>query len=352
MARRRRSAHGAGRFRLTSGAIAALVLAIIGGAVLWLQPPRQSVQGVQSGDDDAIAAGKRAGGGIFEAFGDFGGRIGAALGAADKVRALEKENQQLREWKQTALALAERQERYEKLLNIPHENLGQSQGGGESVTARLILDPGGPFKRTLLANAGSDHGVKVGFIAVNENGLIGRVISTGHRSSRVLLLDDYNSRIPVMGETSRSRAMLIGQAAQKPRLDQGQARLTDPRLQYVVGQGGFLRNERVVTSGDGGIYPRGLFIGMAAQDSAGWAVNLSAARQSIDYIRLIPFFAPDLPPDEGASEQSLPRPPQTLYTGAALPAPPPVPKPLPKPVSKPAPGAAAAVSETVAGPQE
>ncbi|MES1203372.1 MAG: rod shape-determining protein MreC [Pseudomonadota bacterium] len=350
MARRRRSARGAGRFRLTSGAIAALLLAVGAGAVLWLPQPRQNAQGVQATGDDAIAAGKRAGGGVLEAFSDFGARMNAALNAADKVRALEKENQQLREWKETALALAERQQRYEKLLNIPRENLGQSQGGGEQVTARLILDPGGPFKRTLLANAGSDHGVKVGDIALNENGLIGRVISVGRRSARVLLLDDYNSRVPVMGETSRARAMLIGQAAQKPRLDLGPVRLSDPGLQYVVGQGGFRRNERVVTSGDGGIYPRGILIGKAAEDSGGWTVELGAARQSIDYIRLIPSFSPDLPPDEGASEQSLPRPPQTLYSGAALPAPLPAPPPRPKSVVKPS--VATAATEHVAGPQE
>jgi rod shape-determining protein MreC len=349
LARRRLGARRTGRFRLTSGAIAVLLLVVVGGIVLWLQQPRDNAQGVQTADDDAIAAGKRAGG-AFSFFGDFGGRITAAFTAVDKVRALEKENQQLREWKETALALAERQERYEKLLNIPRENLGQSQGGGESVTARLILDPGGPFKRTLLANAGSDHGVKVGYIALNENGLIGRVISVGKRSARVLLIDDYNSRVPVMGETSRSRAMLIGQAAQKPRLDQGQAKLADPRLQYVVGQGGFLRNERVVTSGDGGIYPRGVYIGAAVQDSGGWTVNLGVARQSIDYIRLIPFFAPDLPPEDGVSEQSLPRPPQTLYTGAALPAP--LPTPPPRPKAKVTPSVATAATETPVGPQE
>ncbi len=348
MARRRLGARRTGRSRLTSGAIAAVLLALGAGAILWLQQPREAAQGVQSADDDALAAGKRAGGGLFESIGDIGGRIGAAFSSADRIRALEKENQLLREWKQTALALAERQERYERLLNIPRENLGQSQGGGDSITARLILDPGGPFKRTLLANAGADHGVKVGFVALNENGLIGRVVSVGGRSSRVLLLDDYNSRVPVMGETSRARALMIGQAGQKPRLDQGPMRLADPRLQYVVGQGGFLRDERIVTSGDGGIYPRGVFIGMAAQDGAGWAVNLGVGRQSVDYIRLIPYFAPDLPPEDGVSEQSLPRPPQTLFTGAPMQPPPPAPPP--RPPAKPS--VATAAAEQVAGPQE
>ncbi len=112
MARRRLGERRTGRFRLTSGAIAVLLLVAGAGIVLWLQQPRDNAQGVQAADDDAIAAGKRAGGGAFDFFGEFSARITSAFNAADKVRALEKENQQLREWQETALALAERQERY------------------------------------------------------------------------------------------------------------------------------------------------------------------------------------------------------------------------------------------------
>ena len=214
---------------------------------------------------------------------------------------------------------------------MPADDFGQTRTDDRTVSARLILDVGGPFRRTLLANAGSDHGVKVGYVAMNENGLIGRVISVGQRSSRVLLLDDYNSRVPVMGEQSRARAILVGQAGQNARLDEGPLRLNDPKLDYVVGQGGFLRGERLVTSGDGGIYPRGVLVGEAVQDNSGWAARLGAARQPIDYIRLIPYFAPEAAPDAPASEQSLPRPPQALYTGAVASTPPPAAETRPRP---------------------
>ena len=115
---------------------------------------------------------------------------------------------------ESALAASpeERNARYEELLRMPADTFGEGADVEHSIAAQLVLDSGGPFMRTLVANAGEAHGVHVGFIAVNENGLIGRVVSVGQRSSRVLMLDDYNSRIPVMGEASRVRAVLAGQA--------------------------------------------------------------------------------------------------------------------------------------------
>jgi rod shape-determining protein MreC len=314
-------------FRLTSGVAAATALVIAAGVLLVAPALHKGADQVQSADDDAIAAGGRVGGGVFDFVGDTIDHVKVMWNAGDRIKALEKQNAELHEWKELALTLAERQQRYEALLNIPPEQLGQQRRDEQTVSARLILDIGGPFKRTLLANAGFDHGVKVGYVAINENGLIGRVLSAGRRSSRVLLLDDYNSRVPVMGEVSRARAIMVGQAAQNARLDEGPFRMTDPRLDYVVGQSGFLRGERLVTSGDGGIYPRGLLVGQAVQEGAGWTVKLGAARAPIDYIRLIPFYAPDSPPDALSSEQALPRPPQSLYTGAAMVAAPPPPPP-------------------------
>ena len=85
--------------------------------------------------------------------------------------------------------------------------LGFREGDRIYSVNGVCVDSEAAFVRTLLANAGADHGVRVGYIAVNENGLVGRVVSVGRRSARVLMLDDYNSRIPVMGEASRVRAV-------------------------------------------------------------------------------------------------------------------------------------------------
>jgi rod shape-determining protein MreC len=167
----------------------------------------------------------------------------------------------------------------------------------------LVLDSGGPFTRTLVANAGSDHGVEVGYIALNENGLVGRVVSVGRRSSRVLMLDDYNSRIPVMGEASRVRAVLAGQATQPPQLLTRPFELETPRLDFIVGAESLREGERMVTTGDGGVFPRGLPVGVARRSSDGqWRVALAASRQPIDFVRLIPFIGAERPEAAPATE--------------------------------------------------
>jgi rod shape-determining protein MreC len=160
--------------------------------------------------------------------------------------------------------------------------------------------------RTLVANAGAVHGVKVGYIAVNENGLVGRVVSVGQHSSRVLMLDDYNSRIPVMGEASRVRAVLAGQAARRPELSLYPYQLQAPRMDFIVGAQSLREGERVITSGDGGLYPRGLQVGVARRDGDGsWRVALAAAQQPIDFVRIIPFVPVD-PPETTADPNATP----------------------------------------------
>lgn len=328
MARRRLGSRRGGGFRLTVGAVVAVVLVLGALVLLRSQSDGDSAQRLETTGDDAVAAGGRVGGGVFDGIDDFRERIVSAWNAADRIAALKKENNELKEWKELALALSERTERYEALLKMPHEALGQGTDVDSAISARLILDSGGPFKRTLLANAGADHGVKTGYVAINENGLIGRVVAVGRRSSRILLLDDYNSRVPVMGESSRARALLVGRAGQAPRLDTGPLQLVDPQLQFVVGAGGLRAGERIVTSGDGGVYPRGLLVGWAAAAPGGnWVARLGASRAPIDFVRLIPYIDPEAPEAAPVKDAGLPPPPAALITAAPKPAPV-VPKPV------------------------
>lgn len=340
MARRRLVTRRGGRFRLTAGAIALLVCAVAAVVLLNLRRPEAPPAQIGAAGDDTIAAGGRVGGGLFESVDDLFFRVRTMWGAAGQLREKDKEIQELKEWRELALALSERTQRYEALLKMPPESLGQGANVAGAVSARLVLDPGGPFKRTLLANAGGDHGVKVGYVAVNENGLVGRVVSVGTRSARILLVDDYNSRIPVMGETSRARALLVGRAGQKPRLDRGLT-LENPEVQFVVGAGGLQRGERIVTSGDGGVYPRGILVGWAEQAGSGWVARLGAARQPVDFIRLIPYVDPQAPEAAPVEQDLLPPPPEALISASAAPAqrpilprqaPPPLPPTLPAPV--------------------
>ncbi len=299
---------GAGR-GVTPGVLLALAGAVVALVFIGVQAGRSPGAGeaaMQAGDDSAAIAGRvatgpaRAGEGFFQ-------RLGAMWDAAGRVEALEAEKRELEAWRELAARLAERNARYEALLRMPAEAFGEGGNADKSIAAQLVLDSGGPFTRTLVANAGADHGVQLGFVAVNENGLIGRVVSVGRRSSRVLMLDDYNSRIPVLGESSRVRAVLAGQATRPPELLTGPFQMQAPRLDFVVGAQNLREGERVLTSGDGGLFPRGIPVGVARHSRDGqWRVALSAAQRPIDFVRLIPFVGVEAPEQTQSAAQTLP----------------------------------------------
>lgn len=261
---------------------------------------------MQAGDDTAAGAGRVATG-PARAGENFFDRLGDMWNATARIEALERENRELQSWRELAAQLAERNERYERLLRMPESGFGEGADIENSIAAQLVLDSGGPFTRTLVANAGADHGVRVGYIAINENGLIGRVVSVGRRSSRVLMLDDYNSRIPVMGEASRVRAVLAGQATRPPELITHPYQMQAPRLDFIVGAENLREGERVITSGDGGLFPRGIPVGVAREEGDGsWRVALAAAQRPIDFVRLMPFVGVARPEEAPVADAGPP----------------------------------------------
>lgn len=293
---------------MPAGVLLSIVLVI--GAIALIVSRVGSTPGgdviMQAGDDSAAAAGRvatgpaRASEGFFE-------RLGGMWGSTRRIQELERENRELQAWRELAERLAERNARYEALLRMPEDSFGQGADIENSIAAQLVLDSGGPFTRTLVANAGADHGVRVGYIAVNENGLVGRVVSVGRRSARVLMLDDYNSRIPVMGEASRVRAVLAGQATRPPELVTHPYQIQAPRMDFIVGAQALREGERVITSGDGGLYPRGIPVGVARRQNDGvWRVALAVAEQPIDFVRIIPFIGVEAPEDAPAEGEGPP----------------------------------------------
>lgn len=186
-----------------------------------------------------------------------------------RIRALENEVRDLARYKAAAISMADRLEAYERILNL----MGEPPEKG--VTARVTTEVDGPFSQTLLANAGVLQGVEPGAVAVNEGGLVGRVIHLGERSSRILLISDYSSRLPVLGEVSGVRAIMYGQ-------DREGGRLSD-----LPEDADFVEGERILTSGDGGAYPRGLVVGAARREASGWRVRLAMRDHGSTYVRMI-----------------------------------------------------------------
>lgn len=204
-----------------------------------------------------------------------------------RIAELEREVRELERWRAAAISMAERLETYEEILNV----MGEPPKRG--VTARVAAETNGPFAETYLADSGARNGVKDNWIAVNEGGLVGRVTRVGERSSRILLVTDFNSRIPIMGEQSGLRGIVYGGR-------DGLGVITD-----VPERGDFIAGERILTSGEGGVFPRGLVAGYALDRGAEWRVKFAMSDSRGGYVRLIPKL--EIPkPEDNPAPQELP----------------------------------------------
>ena len=239
-----------------------------------------------------------------------------------RIAELEGEVRDLHRWKDLAETMALRMERYEKLLDL----VGETQG--QAVTARVVAEENGPFAASKIANAGASNGVREGFAAINEYGLVGRVVRVGEYTSRVLLLTDFASRIPVMGTKSGDRALLVG--------DNGSsARLLEPETPDQI-----IPGEVWVTSGDDGKMPLGVRVGIARKVGDEWRIDLAMDAGPVDFVRLVPppdFADPDLVPPLGGTEENTV---STLRTVSAAVAPVVASKPATKPPANATPAAA------------
>jgi len=188
---------------------------------------------------------------------------------SDNAR-LHAENDRLRRWQAVAMALdAENAALKANLHWIPDP-------APTYVTARVVADAGGVYARAVLLSAGPNHGMTKGQIALDDRGLVGRVTELGTRSARVLLLTDMNSRIPVILEGSRARAILVGTNGPRPRL------LHWPEGVMPV------EGERVVTSAEAQAFPAGLPVGVVHY-SAGNAAEVDPAAQ-LDRLEMVRVF--------------------------------------------------------------
>lgn len=211
-------------------------------------------------------------------------RITGANAKNQRIADLEEEVRDLERWRAAAISMAERLETYEEILNV----MGEPPKRG--VTARIAAETDGPFAETYLADAGYRSGVRDSAIAVNEGGLVGRVIRIGNRSSRILLVTDFNSRVPVMGEKSGLRGILYGGR-------DGLGVITD-----IPERDEFIAGENILTSGEGGVFPRGIVAGYAIQQGDNWRVKFAMTEARGGYVRLIPRLEIPKPEDDPVPE--------------------------------------------------
>ena len=185
---------------------------------------------------------------------------------------LRAQNERLLRWQAAGHKLSGENDRLRGLLRfVPEAKV-------DFVSARVVGDSGGVFVRSIVVVAGARDGVARGQAAMTGDGLIGRVVSVGGRSARILLITDLNSRIPVMFEESRERAILAGDNT------------AAPKISFLRHSARVNTGDRIVTSGHGGVLPPGLPIGIVS-NVAGDEIHVRpfAALDRLEFVRVIAY---------------------------------------------------------------
>lgn len=201
----------------------------------------------------------------------------------DQNQELRRELQQMKAWKEAALQLEQKNAR---LMDLNQVRLDPKL---THVTGVVLADSGSPFRQSVLLNVGARDGLRDGWATMDGIGLVGRISGVGDSTSRVILLTDSNSRIPVTAQPSGQRGLLSGDNTARP------------PLEFIEKPDLVRPGDQVVTSGDGGVFPAGLLVGTVVQgNDRRLRVALSADYERLEFLRVLRSHALDPITDAGS----------------------------------------------------
>jgi len=119
----------------------------------------------------------------------------------------------------------------------------------EKVFAKVLSDKNSPFLKSIIINKGSNHGINLGAVIKDKEYLVGKVVEVNYTTSRVLLLSDINSKIPVLIEPRGILSILSGSGS------------NDGVIQYSKKENIIDNNSIIYTSGVGSLFKAGIPIG-------------------------------------------------------------------------------------------
>ena len=119
----------------------------------------------------------------------------------------------------------------------------------EELIAKVLIDKKSPFLRSIIVNKGTKDKVELGMAVLDGSYLIGKIVETNYSTSRVLLISDLNSKIPVTIEPGNIQSILSGTGK------------SDGKIQYLQNEGLIEKISIVYTSGSGGLFKSGIPIG-------------------------------------------------------------------------------------------
>ena len=149
----------------------------------------------------------------------------------------------------------------------------------KDIYAKVLIDRESPYLKSIILNKGSKDNVKLGMAVLDDSYLVGKIIEVNYTNSRVLLLSDLNSKIPVLLEPQSLHAVLSGSGK-----NHGVIEYTKEEYNQKLD----IEDKILVyTSGYGGLFKPGLPVGEITENKK--IINFFSDFQQMDYVKIVSF---------------------------------------------------------------
>ncbi len=162
----------------------------------------------------------------------------------------------------------------EKLRSLIDENINSNE-----ILAKVMIDRGSPFLRTIILNKGTKDNIKLGMAIIDGVYLVGQIIEVNYSNSRALLLSDLNSKIPSVLAPQNMQVVISGTGK-----DYGIIEHTKDDFEENL----LSKNTIIYTSGLGGLFKPGIPVGKISKDQKN-KVNFFSDFSQLDYVKIISF---------------------------------------------------------------
>lgn len=195
---------------------------------------------------------------------------------------LRRELQQMKAWREAARQL---EQENAKLLDLNNVKI---KPGQTFVTGEVLIEAASPFRQSVLINLGARDRIVDGWAAMDGLGLVGRVSGVGQETSRILLITDTESQIPILIKPSEQSGLMVGDNTNLPLVN------------FLERTDDIQPGDQVFTSGDGGVFPSDLLVGTVVRASDNrLRIRPSADLPRLEFLRIVrhtpsaPITVPD-----------------------------------------------------------
>jgi len=166
------------------------------------------------------------------------------------------------------------QEENERLKKTINEYIFNS----EELIAKVLIDKNSPFLKSIIVNKGSKDNIKLGMAVLDGSYLVGKIVEVNYSTSRVLLVSDLNSKIPVGIEPGNIQSILSGTGKQ------------NGKIEYIESDISISNESVVYTSGSGGLFKPGIPIGIYnKKNTEEETVTFLSRLSQLTFVKLVSF---------------------------------------------------------------